>query len=175
MVNNMRSINNFIKVAMLLVSVVASQSNASTVSTQPNNQKVVQIAVTNIPKSFLPYASIALPEQYSHLFFDPLVRWGQDGQIENRLLAKLKIQSDNKIRFYLKNNIYFHSGNLMTSKDVIWSLNEALKTGYLEKKIEKSIKIQRINNAQFYIESQLSQAQLLDYLTHVFILDSAFY
>ena len=175
MVNRIGVLKIYLTMALLLLTVTMPYAIASNLTPQSNIQKSVQIAVTDIPKSFSPFASTALSEQYSHLFYDPLVRWGKERKIEYRLLEKYKVQSKNKTRFYLKKNIYFHSGNILTSKDVIWSIQESLKNEYLDKKLANSIKVQRINNYQFYIESPLSQEQILDYLTHVFILDSAFY
>jgi len=160
---------------LMLLFMSTQQVFASSNNLAVNDQRTVQVAVTDIPQYLSPYAHNPLPDQYSHLFFDPLVRWGKDKKIEYRLLEKLKMVHSTKIRFYLKNKIYFHSGNLMTSKDVIWSVNQALKKKYLEQKLQHSIKTTAINQFQFDIESQLTQAQLLDYLTHVFILDSAFY
>lgn len=162
-------------VLVILLSLLLPQVNASIIDAKHSNHKLVQIAVTNIPSSFSPYALTPLDAQYSHLFFDPLVRWGQTDKIEYRLLAKLKPLKNGKIRFYLKKNIHFHSGNLLTSKDVIWSFNEAQKTKLLKRKLQHIVKIQAVNNSQFDIESKLTPAQLLDYLTHLFILDSAYY
>lgn len=141
----------------------------------PSNQQIVQIAVKDIPFSFSPYASKAPDAQYSHLFFDPLIRWGQDKKIEFRLLAKLKPLKNNITRFYLKRNIFFHSGNLLTSRDVIWSYQEALKSQHLQQKLQQIVKIKYINKYQFDIQSNLTQIQLLDYLTYLFILDSRYY
>ncbi|GLS91600.1 hypothetical protein GCM10007916_26690 [Psychromonas marina] len=161
---------------MLLLFVQVAQTQASIiVDAQPDTQNVVQVAVTDIPSSFYPYADVELPEHYSHLFFDPLLRWGNTKQLEYRLLDKFKTINSRKTRFYLKKKIYFHSGNSLTSNDVIWSLKEVLKISTLKKEGQETIKITRVNNHQFDIESQFTQAQLLDYLTHIFILDSRFY
>jgi len=175
MVDKMLNFFKPLKVIVCLLLLPVLMVNASIIQVQPSNQKVVKIAVTDIPNYFSPYASQGLSAQFSHLFFDPLVRWGQEKNIEYRLLAKVKKLKNNKTRFYLKKNIFFHSGNLLTSKDVIWSYNEALKNKYLHRKFQHIIKIKPINNYQFDIQTELTQAQLLDYLTHFFILDSAYY
>jgi peptide/nickel transport system substrate-binding protein len=166
---------NYLKLSTLLVLLLLGKATASINDTTLNHQKMVQIAVTDIPYSLSPYASDSLDLQYSHLFFDPLVRWGKYKNLEFRLLAKLKTLKNNKTRFYLKKNIYFHSGNLLTSNDVIWSLNEALKNKYAHRKLQHIIYIKRINEYQFDIQTKLTQDQLLDYLSHLFILDSVYY
>tara|TARA_R110001583_G_scaffold112917_6_gene263164 strand:- start:52944 stop:54584 length:1641 start_codon:yes stop_codon:yes gene_type:complete len=150
----------------------------------------VHIAVTELPFSFSPFSSVsASPSdfqlltdnsrsssaQYSHLFFDPLVRWGQDKKLQYRLITKIETLRDNNTRFFLKKGIVFHSGNALTSKDVIWSFNEALKNKYLYQKLQHIIEIKEIDDYQLDIQTQLTPAQLLDYMSHLFILDSEFY
>jgi peptide/nickel transport system substrate-binding protein len=174
-INVFNRLFSYLKLSTLLALLLLAKASASINDTTFNYQKMVQIAVTDIPFSLSPYASNGLELQYSHLFFDPLVRWGQGENLEFRLLTKLETLKNNKIRFYLKKNIYFHSGNLLTSKDVIWSLNEALKNKYLHLKLQHIIDIKRINEFQFDIKTKLSQDQLLDYLSHLFILDSLYY
>jgi peptide/nickel transport system substrate-binding protein len=175
--------------AILLCLCLFTQAQASSV-TSPSFDDVVQIAVTELPFSFSPFASSSavislfplLPDidrgsssQYSHLFFDPLVRWGQTKKLEYRLITRLEKLENGDTRFYLKKGIEFHSGSLLTSKDVIWSLDEALKNKNLHRKLQHIIQIKPINDHQFDIQTQLTQEQLLDYLSHLFILDSEFY
>lgn len=163
---------------MLLIILLVNFSLADATVIEPNEQKEIKIGVTDIPHSLSPYAlnsSNALVDQYSHLFFDPLVRWGKDRVLEYRLLADQRVLKNGEIRFSLKKNIYFHSGNLLTSKDVIWSFKEARSNKYLKRKLQYVINIRQVNKFQFDIETQLTQAQLLDYFTHLFILDSAYY
>lgn len=93
-------------------------------STSQNN---VIIAVTQLPENFSPYANSPLSLSYAHLFFDPLVRWGINGKLEKRLLRDWRVIKPGVIRFYLKNNIYFHSGNRLTSNDVLWSYAQIKK------------------------------------------------
>lgn len=171
----MQAFSHHSKLALLLFVFLSVTVKASIIDVSPSNQKVVQIAVKEIPFSLSPYASMGLDAQYSHLFFDPLVRWGQNKTLEYRLLAKVKTLKNNKMRFYLKKKIYFHSGNLLTSRDVIWSYHQAIKANYLQGELKQIVNIKRVNEYQFEIETKLTQSQLLDYLSHLYILDSAFY
>lgn len=161
---------------------------ASMVASPLFEEQPVKIAVTELPASFSPFASASLStsrlmtdinrssrSQYHHLFFDPLVRWGKDKTIEFRLINKLELLENNKTRFYLKKNIAFHSGNILTSKDVIWSLDEAVKNKQLHRKLQHIIEINQVDDYRFDIQTKLTAAQLLDYLTHLFILDSEYY
>lgn len=163
---------------LLILLVIFSLVAPAGAEPQFNDQKEIQIGVTDTPSSLSPYALNtlnALADQYSYLFFDPLVRWGEKRQIEFRLLSRIRTLKNGKTRFYLKKNIFFHSGNLMNSADVIWSFNEAMSNKYLQRKLQYKIKITYINQYVFDIETQLTHDQLLDYLTHLFVLDSAYY
>jgi len=53
--------------------------------------EVVHIAVDDIPLSFYPYGPLPVLDDFSHLFFDPLVRWTDKHQLELRLLEKWKV------------------------------------------------------------------------------------
>ena len=98
MVKNLQRLSLFLKTTLLVVLFCfVSIASASIIEAKLSQQKVVKIAVTDIPRSFSPYAADSLSSQYSHLFFDPLVRWGQDETIEYRLLAKLKNLKNNTI------------------------------------------------------------------------------
>ena len=135
----------------------------------------VNIAFPEIPVSFYPYASQGLEEQYAHLFFDPLLRWRDEQQLEPRLVAKWENISPGVTRFYLKKNIKFHSGNELTSQDVIWTFSE------IQQDPQANLFFAGIDNIttesvySFEVNSQLSETQVLDYLTHFFVLDAGFY
>lgn len=136
---------------------------------------IVTIAIDHIPSSFNPLSDKrGMSLQFKHLLFDPLFRWNKNHQIENRLVKSWKRINDTTIRFYLRKNVYFHSGNLLTSKDVFWSIEEAKKqrSNVFFNNLE-NITIQ--NNYTFDITSRLSSSRLFDYLTAIFILDSSFY
>lgn len=137
--------------------------------------ELVQIAVSDLPISFSPYADNRLAEQYSHLFFDPLLRWRDDRQLEPRLLEKWEKVAPDLTRFYLKKNIKFHSGNDLTSQDVIWTFAEIKRDPKVNPFFNGIESIVAQSSSSFDVRSQLSEQQLLDYLTHFFVLDSKFY
>ena len=59
--------------------------------------------------------------QFSHMAFDPLVRWTRDLQFEPRLAQSWERLDELTMRFELRQNVRFHSGNPMTSADVCWT------------------------------------------------------
>ena len=135
----------------------------------------VTIAIEQTPTSFNPLSdSGEMAQHFRHLLFDPLFRWDKNHQIESRLVKFWKQIDDKTVRFYLRKNIRFHSGNLLTAKDVIWSVGEAKKqrTNVFFNNLDKII---MRGEYTFDITSRLSNSQLFDYLTSIFILDSSFY
>ncbi|MCG6200459.1 ABC transporter substrate-binding protein [Psychromonas antarctica] len=137
--------------------------------------KTVQIAVDDIPVFFSPYASNPPELQYLHLFFDPLLRWTDKQELESRLLRKWETIKPGVSRFYLKKKIKFHSGNYLSSKDIIWTFSAILKEPKSRRFFEGIKSIVRVDQYTFDVHSNLSQGQLLDYLTHFFVLDGEFY
>jgi len=144
-------------------------------NTNEFNPQAITVAIDKIPTSFNPFADQKLiAEQFKHLLFDPLFRWDQQQQLEARLVKHWKRINNNTIRFYLRKNVYFHSGNTLTAKDVIWSFEQAKNNSKLQ--FFKQIDAITFNdNNSFDIHSKLHEIQLLDDLTNLFVLDSAFY
>ena len=140
-----------------------------------NKKAMVTIAIEQTPTTFNPLSdNDGMGQQFKHLFFEPLFRWDKNHQIENVLVKNWKRIDTKTMRFYLRENIHFHSGNLLTTKDVLWSIEEAKKqpSNVFFNSLEKTT----IGNAYtFDITSRLSSSQLFDYLSAIFILDSSFY
>jgi peptide/nickel transport system substrate-binding protein len=136
---------------------------------------VVQIAVSDIPTSFSPYINYQLKEHYAHLFFDPLLRWKGDQQLEPRLVEKWEKIAPDVMRFYLKKKINFHSGNELTSEDVLWTFAEIKRDTTVNLYFDDIDHITAQSSFIFDVHSKLSEEQVLDYLTHFFVLDSKFY
>jgi peptide/nickel transport system substrate-binding protein len=66
--------------------------------------------------------------QYSHMVFDPLVRWTTDGGFEPRLAVKWELVNATTTRFYLRKGVTFHSGNMFTADDVVFTLERLKKS-----------------------------------------------
>ena len=142
---------------------------------EANDAPEVQVAVADIPLYFSPYALSPLNEQYTHLFFDPLVRWSATRELEKRLVSEWQLLKPGVIRFHLKNGIIFHSGNQLSSDDVIWTFSQIRKDVNANAFFSKIRNIKKVDELRFDIYADLSETQLLDYLSHFFVLDQAFY
>ena len=139
------------------------------------NPHAITVAIDKIPTSFNPFSDPKLmDQQYKHLLFDPLFRWDKNQQLEARLVKKWQRIDKKTIRFYLRENIQFHSGNTLTVKDVLWSFEQAKKQPNLHF-LNKVESITTHHPSSFDISSSLNDIQLLDYLTNIFVLDADFY
>lgn len=137
--------------------------------------KAVTVAIDQTPTSFNPYVDKRfITQQFKHLFFDPLLRWNKNYQLENRLISKWKRIDKQRVRFYLRKKVYFHSGNELTANDVLWSFENLFQL-YEKRMQNRFISITRVNRYSFDIKSHLSDLQLLDSLTYLFVLDAKFY
>ena len=99
---------------LLLTLLVASTAGA----------KTLKLAMDADPVSLDPHVQLSGGMlQYSHLVFDPLIRWTQDMKFEARLAEKWERLDENTMRFHLRKGVKFHSGNPMTAKDVVWTID----------------------------------------------------
>jgi peptide/nickel transport system substrate-binding protein len=73
----------------------------------------------NIPFELVTY-------EYNSHFYEALTRFDSDYHLEPQLATGWENPSDNVWRFRLKENVKFHDGSLMTSKDVKASLDMAM-------------------------------------------------
>ena len=75
------------------------------------------------PVSMDPHAHLSTGTlQFSHLVFDPLLRWTQSMDFEPRLAHKWERIDARTLRFHLRKGVSFHSGNPLTAKDVEWTI-----------------------------------------------------
>ena len=90
--------------------------------------KTLKLAMDADPVSLDPHVQLSGGMlQYSHMVFDPLVRWNKAGGFDARLATKWERTDDLTMRFYLRKGVKFHSGNAFTAKDVKWTCGAAEK------------------------------------------------
>ncbi len=107
-------------VSLLLIMLLAASTAGA---------KTLKLAMDADPVSLDPHVQLSGGMlQYSHMVFDPLVRWTQDMKFEARLAEKWERIDENTMRFYLRKGVKFHSGNPFTAKDVIWTLDRLKKS-----------------------------------------------
>jgi peptide/nickel transport system substrate-binding protein len=113
--------------------------------------------------------------QYSHLVFDPLVRYAQDMSIEPRLATRWERIDDLTMRFFLRRGVIFHSGNPFTAKDVAFTLARLKKSVDFKGLFELFTEATVVDDYTVDIKTKKPYALLLRMCTYIFPMDSAFY
>lgn len=138
--------------------------------------KTLRLAMDADPVSLDPQVQLSGGMlQYSHMVFDPLVRWNKDTQIESRLAEKWERQDDLTMRFYLRKGVKFHSGNEFTAKDVVWSLARLKKSGDFKGLFEPFADPVVVDDYTIDIKTKKPYGLLLNMCTYIFPMDSKFY
>lgn len=113
--------------------------------------------------------------RFSHLAFDPLVRWTKDFQFEPRLATEWEQVDDTHIRMTLREGVTFHSGNAFTAKDVVWTI-ERLKESQDYRAIFEPIEtVEAIDDYTIEITTVEPYSLMLNLATYIFPMDSEFY
>jgi len=113
--------------------------------------------------------------QYSHLVFDPLVRWTQEMTFEPRLATKWERIDDLTVRFYLRKGVTFHSGNPFTAEDVKWTVARFYKSPDFKGLFEPFDTVTVVDDYTVDIKTKKPYALLLNMATYIFPMDSKFY
>ena len=113
--------------------------------------------------------------QYSHMAFDPLVRWTQQGTFEPRLAVKWERLNDLTIRFYLRKGVKFHSGNDFTAEDVLWTFERVRNSLDFKGLFEPFVGVKIIDDYTLDIVTKKPYALLLNMATYIFPMDRKFY
>ena len=158
--------------AFLLVFLLA----AGAATAQAAEGKTFKLAVASDVSSLDPH--IQLSEEsvaYSHWVFDPLVRWTKDMKIEPRLAERWELINPTTYRFHLRKGVKFHSGNPMTAKDVVFTLNR-LKGSTEYKAIFDPFKEAKVvNDYAVDLVTHEPYGLVVSSATYMFIMDSKFY
>lgn len=112
---------------------------------------------------------------YSHVAFDPLVRWTRDMSIEGRLAEKWERLDPLTVRFWLRKGVTFHSGNPFTAKDVVWTFKRLQKSIDYKGLFEPFESINIVDDHTIDIVTKRPYPLLLNMATYIFPMDSVFY
>jgi peptide/nickel transport system substrate-binding protein len=111
-------------VAIALVIVTACVPASSPSNTQ---DKPFVIALDSAPQQLDPrFATDAYSERIAHLVFSALVKFNKEGEIVPDLAERWEIKNNTHYTFYLRNNVHFHDGHLLTSEDVRYTYESIL-------------------------------------------------
>ncbi len=113
--------------------------------------------------------------QYSHMVFDPLVRWTQDGNFEPRLAERWETIGNNVTRFYLRKGVKFHSGNEFTAQDVVFTMNRYAKSEDFKGLFTAFADTVAVDKYTVDLVTHEPYGLVMAMATYIFPLDSKFY
>lgn len=113
--------------------------------------------------------------RFSHLAFDPLVRWTKDFQFEARLATEWEQVDDTHMRMTLREGVTFHSGNEFTAKDVVWTIERLKDSPDYRAIFEPIASVEAIDDYTVEITTTEPYPLLLNLATYIFPMDSEFY
>jgi len=138
--------------------------------------KTLKMAYDADPVSMDPHEQLSGGTlQLSHLVFDPLVRWTQDLGFEPRLATSWERVDDTTMRFMLREGVKFHSGNEMTSADVVWTFERIKESPDFKGVFVPFVSMEAIDDYTIEVKTDGPFPLVLHNSTYIFPMDSAFY
>ncbi|RMF42686.1 MAG: ABC transporter substrate-binding protein [Deltaproteobacteria bacterium] len=138
--------------------------------------KTLKLAMDADPVSLDPHVQLSGGMlQYSHLVFDPLVRWTRETTIEGRLAERWERLDPKRVRFYLRKGVKFHSGNELTADDVVWTVNRLKQSVDFKGIFEPFETPVKVDKYTVDLVTKVPYPLLLNTATYIFPMDSKFY
>ncbi len=155
---------------------VAPPLQTSPASAKPLADKTLRMAYDADPVSLDPHEFLTgATLQFSHMAFDPLVRWRQDFTVEPRLAERWEQIDPNRVRFYLRKGVTFHSGNPFTAHDVVWTFNRLKRSVDFKGLFEPFLRAEYIDEHTVDLITTRPYPLTLNMATYIFPMDSKFY
>ncbi|PIE63966.1 MAG: nickel/dipeptide/oligopeptide ABC transporter substrate-binding protein [Desulfobacterales bacterium] len=140
------------------------------------NASTLKLAMDADPVSLDPHVQLSGGMlQYSHMVFDPLVRWAPDGSFEPRLAESWEVVNDTTTRFFLRKDVKFHSGNEFTAEDVVFTLNRLKKSDDYKGLFETFTEAKAVDAHTVDIITKEPYGLVMAMATYIFPLDAKFY
>jgi hypothetical protein len=142
----------------------------------PASAKTLRLAVDADPVSLDPHVQLSGGMlQYSHLVFDPLVRWNQEMGFDPRLATKWERIDDKTMRFHLRKGVKFHSGNEFTAKDVAWTLDRLKGSIDFKGLFEVFEPAVVVDDFTVDLKTKVPYPLLINMATYIMAMDSKFF
>jgi len=113
--------------------------------------------------------------QLSHMTHDPLVRWTKDFKFEPRLAKSWERLDDQTVRFHLRDDVKFHSGNKMTAKDVKWTFDRLKKSPDFKGIFSNFKDLKVVDDNTVDLVTDGPYPLVMHTATYIFPMDSKFY
>ncbi len=174
--NDSETISKLKQEIVELNKVISSLKQENDALKQKSEGTVLKVGLDADPVSLDPQVQLSGGMlQMSHWMFDPLVRWTQELTFEPRLATKWERTDELTMRFYLRKNVKFHSGNTFTAKDVKWSFDRMRKSVDFKGLLGPFEGCYIVDDYTVDIKTKKPYALLLNMATYFFAMDSEFY
>ena len=161
--------------AMLLVGCGEAEKPEEKQAAAPE-KTVLKLAKDADPVSLDPHVQLSGGMlQYSHMVFDPLVRYAKDMSFEPRLAERWERIDDTTMRFYLRKGVKFHSGADFTAEDVVFTVDRLKKSGDFKGLFEPFVGATAVDSHTVDLITKKPYGLVLNMATYVFPMDKAFY
>ena len=159
-----------------LMSRVAATAMAAVLATGAFAEISIKVAYDADPVSLDPYEQLSGGTlQLSHMVFDPLVRWTQDLQFEGRLAESWEQIDATTMRFHLRKDVTFHSGNAFTAKDVDWTFDRIKESADFKGIFAPFTDVEVVDDYTIDLKTSEPFPLVLHTATYLFAMDSAYY
>ena len=140
------------------------------------NAKTLRLAYDADPVSMDPHEQLSGGMlQYSHMVFDPLVRWNKNMTFEPRLAESWERTDKYTVRFRLRKGVKFHSGNTFTAKDVDWTFNRLKQSADFKGLFQPFKALNVIDDYTIELVTTDPYPLVMHMATYIFAMDSKFY
>lgn len=153
----------------------AKKAEATTPAKAPE-KVVLKLAMDADPVSLDPHVQLSGGMlQFSHMVFDPLIRWTQDMKFEARLAEKWERIDDLTMRFHLRKGVKFHSGNELTAEDVVFTMERLKKSEDYKGLFEPFAGAKAVDDYTVDLVTKKPYGLVLNMATYIFPMDKKFY
>jgi len=142
----------------------------------PAEAKTLRMAYDADPVSMDPHEQLSGGTlEFSHMVFDPLVRFTKDLSYEPRLAESWEQIDDRTMRFHLREGVLFHSGNPFTAEDVVFTLNRLKQSPDFKGLFEPFEGAKVIDDHTVDLITKEPYPLVLNLATYLFPMDHEFY
>ncbi len=142
----------------------------------PAEAKTLRMAYDADPTSLDPHEQLASATlQFSHLVFDPLLRFRKDLTLEPRLATSWEKIGDRTTRFHLRAGVRFHSGRMLSAADVVWTFNRLKHSPDFKALFEPFSQAKAVDDLTVDLITKGPYPLVLNLATYIFPMDREFY
>lgn len=145
-------------------------------SALPSHAETLKMAYDADPVSLDPHEQLSGGTlQLSHMVFDPLVRWNQQGGFDARLAEKWEAINSTTTRFTLRKGVKFHSGNDFTAEDVVFTVARLKESPDFKGLFEPFVGAKAVDSHTVDLITKNPYGLVMAMATYIFPMDKEFY